>query len=72
MSAFLEGLAEIFDVDASELGPDTSLSEYNWDSLSIVSTIALADEVFSVMLDGSALAKCETIKDIEALVVAVQ
>jgi hypothetical protein len=36
--------------------PDTVLAEHNWDSLAIVSTIALVDEICGELLDGAALA----------------
>jgi len=35
-----------------------------------VSTIALCDECFDVMLDGQALVKCQTVADIEKLITA--
>ena len=43
MSEFYEGMAEILEVDASQVGPDFELGDA-WDSLAIVSTIALIDE----------------------------
>jgi acyl carrier protein len=68
MSALYEGLAEIFEVDVGEIGPGFSLPDHNWDSLAIVSTIALVDEVEDLMLNGAALAKCATVADLEALI----
>jgi acyl carrier protein len=69
MSAFYEGLAEIFEVDVAEISGDFSLVDNNWDSLAVVSVIALVDECDNVMLCGSVLAKCEKVSDIEALIV---
>jgi acyl carrier protein len=68
MSAFYEGLAEIFEIPPAEISPGFSLIDNNWDSLAIVSVIALVDECENLMLDGPALAKCETVADIEALI----
>ena len=68
MSAFHEGLAEIFEIDPGLIGAEFSLVDNNWDSLAIVSVIALVDECENLMLDGPALAKCETVGDIEALI----
>jgi acyl carrier protein len=68
MSAFYEGLAEIFEIDVGEIGAAFSLVDHNWDSLAIVSVIALVDECENLMLDGPALAKCETVADIEGLI----
>ncbi|EDO85902.1 putative acyl carrier protein [Burkholderia pseudomallei 406e] len=70
MNAFYEGLAEIFEIDASEVTPALALGEHNWDSLAIVSTIALADDCFGVLLNGQALGNCKTVADIDALVAA--
>jgi acyl carrier protein len=69
MSEFYDGMAEIFEVDVSQISPDFELhsGEAAWDSLAIVSTIALADDCFGVMLEGKALGECKTIADIEKL-----
>lgn len=68
MNKFYEGLAEIFEIDVSEVKPELDLQETGWDSLAIVSTIALVDECFNVMLDGQSLAACGTVADIEKLI----
>jgi acyl carrier protein len=70
MSAFYEGLAEIFEIEPADVGPSLILAEHNWDSLAIVSTIALVDECFDRLLAGTALARCERVSDIEALIAA--
>ena len=70
MSEFYDGMAEIFEVDVSKISSDFDLhtGEAPWDSLAIVSTIALADDCFGVLLDGKALGDCLTISDIEKLI----
>ena len=70
MSEFYEGMAEIFEVDVSKISPEFELhaGDAAWDSLAIVSTIALADDCFNVMLEGKALGDCQTIADIEKLI----
>ncbi len=68
MNAFYEGLAEIFEVEVSAINADTELASLNWDSLAIVSTIALVDETHNKMLDGATLARCQTVGDIEGLI----
>lgn len=70
MSAFYEGLAEIFEIEAGEIGPELVLANHNWDSLAIVSTIALIDECANRLVEGAALARCERVGDIEALIAA--
>jgi acyl carrier protein len=70
MSEFFEGMAEIFEVDVGKISSEFELhsGEAAWDSLAIVSTIALADDCFNVMLEGKALGDCQTIADIEKLI----
>ena len=70
MSEFYEGMGEIFEIDMNKISSEFELGsgETTWDSLAIVSTIALADDCFGVMLDGKALRDCKTIADIEALI----
>ncbi|WP_334067765.1 hypothetical protein [Nereida ignava] len=62
MTDFYEELTEILEqedvVDASyTLGEE-------WDSLAIVSTIALIDELHGIFLEGQDLAKCKSVQDI--------
>ena len=70
MDEFNEGMAEIFEVSAGMIFADFELhtGEAGWDSLAIVSTIALADDCFGVMLEGKALGECKTIADIYSLI----
>lgn len=70
MNAFYEGLAEIFEVNVTDINSDFDLTgaEAPWDSLAVVSTIALVDDCFNVMLDGQSLVNCNYVKDIESLV----
>ncbi len=68
MKQFHEGLADIFEVDADRILPSFSLLEHNWDSLAIISCVALIDECFGMLVSGSDLTKCTTLSDLEALV----
>lgn len=70
MSEFYEGLAEILEIDTSAVNSELDLQAHNWDSLAVVSTIALCDDCFNVMLDGQALNDCKTVADIEKLIAA--
>lgn len=74
MNAFYEGMAEIFEIEPARITPEFELgsTEAQWDSLALVSTIALVDDCFDVLLEGTALAACKTIGDIEALVKAAK
>jgi acyl carrier protein len=69
MTEFYEGLADILEVDVATINPDLELnSSGNWDSLAVVSTIALIDEVFDEAVNADSLADCVTVGDIERLV----
>jgi len=48
---FLEELAEIFEVEKNELQNDFEWTPNTWDSLVVVSVIALVDEHFEVTLE---------------------
>lgn len=74
MSNFYQGIAEILEVDPAQITPEFDLhgAETAWDSLAIVSTIALADECFNVMLDGKSVATSRTVADLDALVQAAR
>ena len=68
MQEFFNGMADILEIDADKVVPAMKLGDYAWDSLAIISTIALADELFDQMLEGQALANCETLADVLALI----
>ena len=68
MSEFYEGLAEILEVDVDQVKPDLSLEEGSWDSLAVVSSIALIDDVYDVTVHPNALSDCKTVGDIEKLI----
>lgn len=70
MSEFYEGMAEILEVDAGQIGPDFELGDA-WDSLAIVSTIALVDEVYDKAIGADALENYKTVGDVEKAAQAV-
>ncbi len=74
MTTFYEGLAEILEVDTDAMTPELQLASANaaWDSLAVVSTIALIDDCYNVMVDGKSLVACEKVADIEALIDAAR
>lgn len=70
MSEFYEGLAEILEVETGEVNSDLVLDKGNWDSLAVVSTIALIDDVYDVTVHPNALNDCKTVGDVEKLIAA--
>ena len=59
----LELLADILDVDAEELAPEKELSEFDWDSVAILSFIAMMDEEFGKEMKGAEIKKFVTVQD---------
>ncbi len=68
MDEFRIGLADILELEPNEVTPDLVLKDHSWDSLAIVSTIALIDDVWNVAVSPNKLAECERVSDIETLV----
>ncbi|MBJ7416684.1 MAG: acyl carrier protein, partial [Niveispirillum sp.] len=61
---FLAALEEMLETDAGSLSPDTALDSLDsWDSLAVISFIALVDEHFDHVVAGEDLAKAKTIGD---------
>jgi acyl carrier protein len=68
MQDFHVGLADILEIETSAISSDLNLSTLDWDSLAFVSTIALIDECFGIVVRGQSLEKCQTVGDIEKLI----
>jgi acyl carrier protein len=62
--AFYVELAEIIDVPRENAGPDFRLADGNWDSVAVMSTIALIDEQFGTPVSGEQLRQCVTMSDV--------
>lgn len=60
----LETLAEIFDCDAGELKPDTRLDEIGWDSMAMLSVIAMVKSQFDRKLPGAEIRGFITVQNI--------
>lgn len=65
---FLNGLADLLEIDAAELGESFELNEENFDSVIVVSTIALIDEHFSLTVRGRELLTTKSIGDLLELI----
>lgn len=60
----LEALAEIFDCDAGELKPETQLDTLQWDSMAMLSLIALVKAKFDKKLPGAEIRGFKTVQDV--------
>lgn len=60
----IELLAELFEVDESEITPEKKLSELNWDSMNMLGLIALMKAELDIKLPATKLRTFATINDI--------
>ena len=59
----MELLADILDMDADELTPETLIADLEWDSVTALSYIAMLDEEFGKEVKGADIKKFVTIQD---------
>jgi len=67
-SDFLKLVDELMEKEPGTLAGPESLEEHGWDSLSVISFIALVDEQFGFTVPPVELAKCTRVDDLLALV----
>ena len=69
MEGFLTELADILEED--EVRPEMLLDEFeDWDSLSVLSVVAMVDSTFNVSISAQEIAAVETVAELWALVVS--
>ncbi len=67
MDDFYQRMAEILEVD--KVGPDDRSASFdNWDSLGVLSILALADSVYGVTVTGEEIARMSTVGELEKLI----
>lgn len=65
---FLLALDEMLELEPGTLTGDEELESLeNWDSLAVISFIALVDEKLGLVVEGEKLAKAKTVGDLLAL-----
>ncbi len=66
----IELLAELMDVDSETLTPDTVLKGMpEWDSIALISFIAMMDEEFNKVVKGAEVKEQKTVADLMAMMV---
>ena len=65
---FFNEFASLLDVERASLSENVLLNDLDWDSMAVISTIALVDEIFDIVISGDALINCATISDIFSLI----
>lgn len=67
-AAFLLALQSMLELDPGTLTPATRLADLEvWDSLAVISFIALVDETFGRVVEGERLVKAQTVADLLAI-----
>lgn len=67
----IELLEDMLDVEEGTLTPDTVLKELEeWDSIALISFIALVDDEFDKVIKGSVVKEQKTVADLLALMEA--
>jgi acyl carrier protein len=65
---FYELLAELLEADESEINGRSRMKDLpNWDSLAVLSFIAMADCELDVVVDATKITDCVTVDDLAAL-----
>jgi len=66
---FTKRLEDVLKAPAGSIVETTRLKDLeNWDSIGLLSVIAIVDENYRVTLDAGALFRCETVSDLVKLV----
>ena len=61
----MELLADILDLEATDLKPEMALSEISeWDSIAVLSFIAMMDEEFNKSIKGAEIKNFKTLQDV--------
>lgn len=69
MESFIKQLAEALNLSEGTLAPEQRLRDLpNWDSLAVLTTLALVDECFGIQLSGARLNNCDTVADLMAAI----
>lgn len=71
MDEFLREMAEILDEDS--VSPDAELADFeSWDSLAVLSVVALGDAEFDVNMSAQEINEAKTVADLYQRIVAKQ
>ena len=60
----LEALTEALDIAGGTITPETSLDSIGWDSMAMLSVIAMAKTLFDKKITGAQIREFETVQDI--------
>ena len=64
----MELIAEVLEVEVEGLTPETKLGDLDeWDSIALISFIAMMDDEFDKIIKGSVVKEQETVADLMAM-----
>ena len=63
----IDDMEEIFEADSGTITPETVLDTLQWDSMAMLSVIALVNEKFGKRLTGVQIKSLKTVQDILAV-----
>lgn len=67
--AFIAAVAEILEIDPAPLTGEEKLDDIgNWDSLSVISFVAMVDSDMGQIVDAEKMKEAKTLNDLAALV----
>lgn len=70
---FLEKVKETLEIEGREIHFSDNFKEYDeWDSLNLLSMIAMIDEDYGVVIDSNAMSKVHTIDELFDLIESVK
>lgn len=65
---FLVDIGELLETDSPLTGPEELSSLGSWDSVAVISVMAMVDEKLGITLDPKKIYACNTVDDLFALV----
>lgn len=66
---FLENFKEVLEIENREIGLDDSFRELNeWDSLALLSVIAMIDDEYDVIIKGNQFKELKTLNQVIAFI----
>ena len=70
---FYRNLDELLEVDpGTSKGADLLAELENWDSVAVISFIAMADEKYGVNIPAKRIAQCQSVDDLAAIIAEIQ
>jgi acyl carrier protein len=71
LNEFCRKMESILEVDAGAIQPQTRLESLEaWDSVSVISFIAMADQDYHVNVPPQSISECQTVEDLAKAVAA--